>query len=384
MRPRRFWLRGLLWSLSWLVLAACRPALALLSEPLVSPPRSAVALNRAARLTVRWQMVTDAGPEVRSMAGELRDAAGNLLYRVERVLSRPAPDAGIPLPDGSSSRQTVRLNESLGIPAGVLARALNQGSTRLFYVRAFADANSTLSSQLVLDITGAGGAGFSIGYLGLRFDDDSVRRLVQPDSPLRARARVRFAGSGQLQGVWEIADPASASGTPVYRPLRLVRKPLFGGEAVEFDSPPLPTARAGPYRLRLRVTAPALDDVPVLQYYVSPATGRGAQPVELLGPAPGARLGPETRFGWRPVPGARAYRLEIHAPAGSTGPAEAEQARAPLAGVLLGADEQQARLGALAWDHVRAGGRYRWRVVAIDAQGERLGVSEWRPLGTRE
>ncbi len=371
-RPVRLFSTAVLAGLLWL--AGGGLARAALFSPQVFPPQTNVALKRSARLGIVWQLTTDAGPRIDSPQGVLEDSAGNLYLTVTQPLSASAAAAGQPLPGGGVSRQTVRLRERLVLPAAVLARAERNGVTRLLYRRQFSDGGGgTATLNLLLNITGAGAAAFGINYLGMRFDDDSVRRLVAPGATLRARAQVRFTGSGELQGVWEVADPSSASGTPVFRPLRVVRRALFGGQAATLASPPLPTGRSGLYRLRLRLTDPALAEAPELQYYVSRDTGRDARPIELLAPAPRARFTAATRFRWRPLAGARAYQLEIHAAAPRT-------AGRPLAGRLIDARRAEVEAGALLWRHLTPGRAYRWRVLAIDADGRRVGVSELRPL----
>jgi len=298
----------------WGLLAA-GPLWAAVTAAQVSPPQANVAVNRAARVAVRWTLTTDAGPFVRSGQAVLEDATGNVYMTMPRLLSAAAPNAGPVPPAGTPASETVRIPETLGIPASALARALNNGVSRLFYRRDFEDGTgASLRVALVVHLTGAGAAGFAVNYVDLRFDDTSVRRLVKPEARLRARATIRFTGSGQLRAVWEVADPASASGTPVFRPLRVVRHPLFGGQAARLDSPPLPTARSGLHLLRLRLIEPVMPEDPlVVQYYVSREDDHGLVPIEVLAPPKADHLGLGSAFRWRAVPGAAVYRLEFQA-----------------------------------------------------------------------
>ena len=359
------------------VLICCsltNPIQAALFAPQVFPAQSNVAADRAARIHATWQLTTDTGPTVISTVGVLEDASGNVYHTRMRSLSVSAPKAGMPLPGGNLSQQTVRLRESFTVPAAALARALQNGTTRLFYRRVFSDGSgATATILLPVNITGAGAAGFAVNYIGLRFDDDNVRRLVEPGATLRARAEVRFSGNGQLQGIWEIADPSSTHGTPIFWPLRQVRQALFGGRAERIESPPLPTGRSGLYLLRLRVTEPATEEIPVLHYYVSRDAEPALQPVRLLAPPPGTRATAKTLFRWRPLVGTHAYRVEIHAIS------DAEDAP-PRTGLLVDGETTATTLGAPAWRHIAEGQRYRWRVIAIGAQGKRIGASEARPL----
>jgi hypothetical protein len=248
--------------LAWCALLWPTALPALVSAPQVSPAQVNVAINRSARIQVRWTLNADTGPQVSSPQGVLEDATGRRYLTVPRLLS--AGIASALSPAGALQAQTVRFAEGVSIPAAVLAEAIAGGVNRLFYRRTFTDGSgSSLTISLPVNITGAGAAGFAVNYIGLRFDDDSVRRLAAPRSPLRARAVIRFSGTGQLRAVWEVADPSSASGSPVFRPLRVVRRPLFGGRAVTVESPPLPTDRKGLHLVRLRVLEPAFSEAPV-------------------------------------------------------------------------------------------------------------------------
>jgi len=365
---------------AWLLAAALAamfgpsPAPAAVTAGQVAPAQANVALNRAARIAVRWTLTTDAGPFVRSTRAVLEDAAGNVYLTVPGTLSAPAPNAGPQPPAGTPASETVRIPETLAIPASALARAFNAGVSRLFYRRDFEDGTGLgRPVSLTLHLTGAGAAGFSVNYVGLRFDDQTVRRLVSPAARLRAQATIRFTGSGQLRAVWEVADPASASGTPVFRPLRVVRRPLFGGQAAIIESPPLPTDRSGLHLVRLRLIEPAVPEEPVvLQYYVSAEGGRGLAPIEVLAPASDTLLSAGTQFRWRPLAGVAAYRLEFH-PEG-----EAATVARAVAGMEVDGARSTLALSPLVVRHLRPGAGYRWRLVAIGEDGARIGASDWR------
>ncbi len=352
------------------------PLLAQVTAAQVAPAQRNVAMTRNVSFNLRWSVTTDAGPFVSSQQATLEDASGNVYLTVPRQLS---VNASVPLDTtGAPIPLTVALPERMTIPAAALARAVEAGVNRLFYRRVFVDGSmvstAPIAASVVLDITGSGAAGFALNYVGLRFDDGSVRRMVHPDASLRVRATLRFTGNGPLRAVWELADPSSSAGTPVFRPLRVVRKPLFGGQAVYLDSPPLPTRSEGLYRVRLRVIEPALSQTPgALQYFVSEGTGRELAAVELLTPADAQTLNADTTFQWRAVTGATAYRLEFY-PYGETG------SGLPLAGMEVDGARQQLVLSPLMQRHLHPGGVYRWRLVALDASGQRIGQSEWRTI----
>ena len=75
----------------------------------------------------------------------------------------------------------------------------------------------------------------------LSFDNGSSVRILPRNNAIHAQAELGYNGTGLLQAVWEVADPASTSGTPVYRPLLQVREYLTLGDAKTLKSPPLPT-----------------------------------------------------------------------------------------------------------------------------------------------
>ncbi len=344
----------------------------------VTPAQGNIALNRNASFRLVWSVTTDAGPVVSSQQGVLADASGNVYLSVPQALlvnaSVSLDVTGNPIP------LSVQLPETLSIPAAVVARAAQAGVSRLYYRRSFADGSiasgAPPTAAIALDITGAGGAPFAVNYIGLRFDDGSLRRVLAVGEELRARATIRFTGTGRLRGVWEIADPASSAGAPVYRPLRVVQQPLFGGRAASLDSPPLPSQQPGLYRLRLRVIEPAdSGDTVSLQYFVAAASSPPLAPVEVIAPQANAVLRDDTVFRWQPVSGAVAYRLEFH-----QRNSDGKAGDAPLAGMEVDASRRSLVASQLMRRHLQPGGSYRWRLIALDASGQRIARSEWRPI----
>jgi hypothetical protein len=75
----------------------------------------------------------------------------------------------------------------------------------------------------------------------LAFDDGAVVRVVPLKSRLSAAAEVSYNGSGSFSGYWEVADPGSTSGTPIFRQLQSLSQGLGGAERVKVTSQNLTT-----------------------------------------------------------------------------------------------------------------------------------------------
>ena len=354
----------------WVLLAAVLaspPAMALLSGGETSPAAAKAAVYRPASLRVQWRMSSTAGPLVSSDRGVLTDAAGTVYWTREYRLQGQASGA-------SSSRPVaVTLLEQVTVPASALSRAQAAGALTLYYQRDFVDGDArVLQLALPIQLTGAGGADFAIDYLELRFPGGGVREAIRPGQALAAVARIRFTGRGQLHAVWEVAGPDTAAGSPVFRPLKIVRAGLLAGQTARLQSPPLPTFRRGLHQVRLRILDPAAGPAtPALQYLVLGEAQ--TRPLEILTPGPDATLSRDTRFRWRPLAGAASYRLEIQAPGG-------DDEGQPLTGMALRAERTDIRLPSTLFRHFAGLTSVRWRLVALDAQGREMGSAPWRTL----
>ena len=99
---------------------------------------------------------------------------------------------------------------------------------------------------------------FQVLSAELSFDDGPARAL-SADETVRAAVKIAYVGSGEIEGVFEVADAASSAGSPVYRVLRRVRRSVGPGEHVRIQGPKLPTTRLGAQRLRFRLVGAAED-----------------------------------------------------------------------------------------------------------------------------
>jgi hypothetical protein len=366
------------------LLLAQAPAWAALTGASVSPGSVNLPHNRAATLTLNWTVTAGraAGPTAQSPALLVTSpGSGVVLLNIPRPLQRA-------ITPGTSTTitETVQLSRSQ-VQALLQARDPRGGAYPHFELhRIFSDTDNSVSAAVSLYPTGGGGQGMlDIGRLALYFDDMSTTRLVSKNEEMHALLEVQFAGSGQLHGVWEIADPASTLGEPIYRPLRTVRQTLVGNQALELKSPPLPTGREGMYLLRFTLTEPRTGFEPVFIRYLVSARQDAEQPprnVQLQSPGNGALIDGDTEFGWSAQGDASAYQLEIHAqPArnaadklpdlGGTLPVAPPPTVAgpPLTGMLVTGEQPSTRLSKPVWQHLQPGQRYWWRVRAIGPDG---------------
>ncbi len=367
-----------------------------------SPSQRNVALGTSTAFTLSWTVVRDNSnfsDTVTSPQGRFTNVDGTVTYGVvPTVLSQTKPGVFL-------TTTTFVFSEQVRVPAEVVYRAYKAGASRLYYFRTFDDGFGPVTQGVTLNITGSSAAGFSLTRLSLRFDDDTALRVVDQGTKLGAYAEVSYSGTGQLQAAWEIAEPPSTQGAPVYRTLQLVRRVLAGGDRVRIPAPALPTDAPGFYLLRLRVTEPKLpvsdDELPFIRYVVARESAR-ARPPQTLSvntPASGALLSKGTDFTWQAVDGARAYQLELYAKGpfsvadtlpslggdgGGEGgvPAGWQPSGPPTAGVLVPGDRTRAMLSALGDTHLKSGYVYRWRVLAIGESGETIAVSPWREVRT--
>jgi hypothetical protein len=294
--------------------------------------------------------------------------------------------------------------ETILIPRAIIQQQLNLGVPGFILSREFKDSGSGVPNPVVsIRFTGSLGGAFSLSRLELQFDDSSKVRVVEQGTEIHAEAIVDFAGSGLLEAVWEVADPASTLGSAIFRQVRIIRVPLTGGRRTVVRSPPLPTVRAGLHIVRLRVTNSrfAAPD-PQLSYSVVISLDPDAALPSIvpLSPLANAALLRDTLFAWPPVPGSVAYILEIHSiddpratPTDSNAIVADKAAITPVAGVvdlptdsravagmIVRAENTTTPLSGLSWSFLEAGQAYAWRVRAVDADGRIIAQSEPRRL----
>lgn len=366
-----------------------------------SPASQSIALDHAVMAPLVWSVTrvegncltgTISSPALRVYAGNQN---GPLLASLNRALTRTIPCSLTPVTNVYSFAETVSL------PADLARRALQAGYSNLAVARTF-DNGVASSGEAQLLLTSGSAAPLGITGTRLRLAQGGSVRVLPRGSDIQVIADLDYTGAGILQAVWEIAEPSSTAGQPVFRPLQLVREMLAAGQNESLESPSLPATQQGLYLVRLRITEPTPAFAPPLLRYVVGDAGietLAEQPVTLLAPAPAALLDTDTQFRWQAVNHVAAYRLELYlleqassAPAlpsldGSEPLPDAASiaralARSPDSGMLLDANTQGAGLSTLARDKLLPGREYLWRIVALGADGEAVGSSPVRMLRT--
>lgn len=360
----------------------------------VNPPFANAALGQTATVSLTWRIsgAGTAGVLVTSPQGEFRAGgpAGQLLgVRDEPLQGETRPAGGV---------VAAILPETVEVPARVLMRAEQLGVRQVVYLRSFGSGGAQpATGSAVLNLAGPLGGPFNLTSVTLRFAGGGRQAVFGSGENVAAFADVTHTGTGRLEGQWEIAEPSSTRGTPVFRALSLVRSQLTGsGAATRIRSPMLPTDAEGAYLVRLRITRPDVGfEMPVLRYFVNPARDAMPEPLSIVATAPasGATHGVSTRFSWKPVPAASAYRVEFHERAATAAIPEpgvsmdAESATIspealgqPVSGIVLGGNVSDTELSQLALSHLAPGRSYWWRVLAYDQAGRVIGRSDLRRL----
>jgi hypothetical protein len=297
----------------------------------------------------------------------------------------------------------ILFSETVLVPADIIQRARTLGLTQVSYLRTFTYPTALNDTGcLTLNITSSAAASLGISGEILSFDNGSSVRILPRNNAIHAQAELGYNGTGLLQAVWEIAEPSTSSGTPIYRPLSQVREYLTLGDNKIFKSPPLPSGAVGLYLVRLRVIDPVVSfTTPVIRYFV--AEGRVGKelppdPMGITSPVPFALYAPDTLFAWQSHKGAKAYQLEIYRtdrnPAtelpdlggGDRTPKPSDVAaalrQAPVTGMLVLGSQSTTTLSANARQRLIPGRAYLWRVLAISNDGTVIGQSPMREMRT--
>ncbi len=355
-----------------------------------------IPMGKTTTVTVQWTLtgaflVVPTTPRVESTVSQfIASPGGNVVGSSTRRISQSVP------PEVSPSSYDAIITETIVIPGSASYQAYKQGATSIRIRRVFSDGESPALTvdTLPIRISGSNTAGLSLGRQELYFENGSVRPLINQEATLHAITRLSYNGSGLLKGVWEIATPASTSGTPSYRILRTVRQYLPAGGDIQLRSPALSTQIPGRYLVRFRIEEPVIFDDLSLEYFV------GRRPVSeppvnmtLLEPAGGSVLRKDQAFRWQPVAQVQAYRLEVYEKGLRSVPEvlsdsltdsdKGEQSPefltgAPAAGALVPGDKVVMQLSTLTESHLKSGYDYWWRVLAIGHNGKIISQSPAR------
>lgn len=383
--------------LSSAVLSALASAAVIDAYAASTTPSSAnVPLGQSASVPIVWSTSHTSGTQtsVTSTSGTFRDtcAGNNTLGTINTSLSKTG---------AFPSLTPIFLSEAVLVPADIIQRARALGVTQIGYLRTFTYPSALSDSGcLTLNITSSAAASLGISGEILSFDNGSSVRILPRNNAIHAQAELGYNGTGLLQAVWEIAEPATTSGTPVFRPLTQVREYLTLGDVKTLKSPALPSSTVGLYLVRLRVIDPVVPfTTPSIRYFV--AEGRVGKelppdPVGITSPVPFALYAPDTLFAWENHKGAKAYQLEVYRtdrnPAtelpdlggGDRTPKPSDVAAAlrhpPITGMLVPGNQTTTTLSANARQRLTPGRAYLWRVLAISEDGTVIGQSPMREI----
>lgn len=260
--------------------------------------------------------------------------------------------------EGGTAAETIRFTPE------VLRAAFNRGARSVTWVRDFSGGGYALRATVTALIISPA-VEFDVERVELSFGNRRPEIVVKRgEAGLTAGAGLRFTGSGLLQVRWEVDGRVLVP--PVSRHVNL-------GDAADLVSPELPTFDPGTHEVRLVITSPTPSfPLPTIVYLVrSSDAAPKALAIRLLTPAEGETLAyrPEL-FRWEAGPGAAVFLAQFY---------DAER-DAPIFSAWTRANEY--RLPELLYrDLFQAGGRYRWKVSAFNAEENLAGESRLAPFG---
>lgn len=366
-----------------------------ITDTRVTPAQRQLVATQDNTLMITWQVITNPASTtvVSGQAVVLNPVNGNVL----------GPALAGQITAGPSSPHV--FNETLTITAAQVQGWINQGLQRVVLARDFTDqtsSNSAVESITLRLNTGtlAGTrsnptADLVINKLRLEYESGNNLAVVNQNDELSALLSVYYTGTGLLEGRWQIADPTSSSGNPVFRTLALVRKQLASNQRTEIPSPALPTTRSGKYLVRFCVTNRELIEdasttagqCPIdtlivdAAYQVDGAEAAATQQIGGLSPNQ-QPVDANSSFSWQALPAAKIYQLQIFSLApraeNSTGNNPDTEVVEPefVTGMILRGSTHNALLSELVRSKLKPDHRYLWRITAHDSAGQLIGSSD--------
>lgn len=329
------------------------PAQALLSASIrVTPSSKEVAVNAPVSFAITWKP-NSIGPPVNLTVeadnGVLRIGTAGTVLRTTSGLSK-----SYTLPPATNGFIST-LTETLTVPRDFILRALKAGEA-LTYTREFSDDNFATSVFATVTIipSSAGAADFDVSRIALTFGDQSLSRTTQAGEKLVALAKLKTSGAGLVRGAWEIREGGVAGN---FTTLRSFQQPVSGQQDVTVTSPALPTNDAGRYDVRLRLDQPTITfEEPFISYFIGNTPD--AQGVTVTAPEPGTPLGNATVIRWKPVTGAKSYRIEARR-------LGQDKDSPPASAMLVGAGKFSAHPSPLFLEGLDSSEKYQISIIAI-------------------
>jgi hypothetical protein len=368
--------RALITALLFVAAAAASPRAAAQSAAFATPGTLSASLQSTLPTTLVWTVRLSAPAlngvfvlptTVTSTQGVVSTPAGQVLQIDPLPLS-------VHLTGVSPNTVQGSIPETFRLTPAAVAEAQRLGVNTLVLRRTFG-LKPTVTATVSIQIGGSASGPLSLSRVALHFDDRTLVRVLRPGESAVAIAELTYSGNGVFSGLWEVATPPSTLGEPVFVPLGGASSNLSAGGITEVTSPALPSAIAGAYYVRFRVRSPVVSfQSLVLRYAVE--QGPAIPPIVVMSPEAHATFKPDTRFSWQPAAGATSYRLEFYAADA------APDYESPLSGEWLPAERRDSALSALAQTHLAAGRGYRWRILAIDGDGQVVGRSSLYEIRT--
>ena len=342
-------------------------------------------------ITLNWQIATSPGHTqgvASSAPAEVFDpATGNALATIGGSLSQ-------------SGAGPFTLSETLPFSARQVQNWLDTGIQRVVLRRSFQELvprGSSVIGDIVfnlstnpLSLNRDGAPELSIQSLQLSLhetgsNNQSAIKIVEMNSALQPQLTLYYAGTGLLEGKWQIAEPDSSQGLALFRTLSIVRQALVKSQQSQIIGPVLPTNRAGKYLLRFCVTDSAQSESisvnstdcanPALSVQTVYQVMPNSAPIELLqihSPQQ-ETVNATSSFSWSVAQGAVIYKLDVFEFVST----EFDKKRAQLVtGILLPGSHTQTALSELMQSKLQAGVRYAWQVSAINEAGKILAQSK--------
>ncbi len=230
----------------------------------VSPSSFSIPRVGESQKSVVWSLRGDAGLSATAVSDQGRFLAGG------ETLGTVAASLAMNVAAGSG-----QVPEFVRLPAAVLAAALDLGLTRVDYWRSFTVIPSgggspvTAGAAVTFNITTTAMSDFEIRRLELYFANRRAETTVPRNEPgLAAFADINYAGTGLLEGHWEVDG----------RNIQPVIIQLGAAGSVSLrtpEIPSLPTFDPGTHVVRFVITSPAIGAVlPAIVYFVTPDESR--------------------------------------------------------------------------------------------------------------
>lgn len=277
------------------------------------------------------------------------------------------------------------LSETITISAAQVNAWQSKGYQQVVLRRNFVIGRNSQSVVFRLSIQGSGLENirtlseFAIQRLQLRFENQTPLTLVQLNNAPSLWLDVHYSGTGVLEGRWQIAEPGSTQGRPVYRTLKLEKRNLANNQYTRLTSPRLPANRVGKYLVRFCLTN--RDDT-LSRQACTDANGIVEAAYQVIAASPtvsvintsptSALLTETTELSWTEVPNTAVYQLQIFQPI--------EGNMAFVGGMLLPSSTYTSTLAPSLMQKLTKGQSYHWQINALGTQGEQIGKSPAKPF----